>query len=96
MKVQFQPVRVAAGEDGDGLLVLVEGWLIAVLVRLSDQHGALSGHWFLESGYGRFAGPEQPTFSDLSTAEAWFGSHLADFSRVNPDPWQGRQVGVKR
>ena len=67
------------------MLVLVDGWLIGVLVRLSAEHGDLSGQWFLESGYGRFSEIEQTTFPTLSLAEDWFVSHLVDLS-VN-DQW---------
>ena len=59
-------------------------WLLAVLVRLSDDPGAPEGRWFLETGYGRFA-QEQPVFTDMAAAESWFRARLAD---TRPDdPW---------
>ena len=73
------------------MLVLVDGWLVAVLVRLSDQHDSHSGHWFLESGYGRLADVAHTTFDDLAAATAWFTSHLADRSPF--DQWERRNRG---
>ena len=78
--IEFQDVKVAAREEGGGVLVMVDGWLIAVLVRLSSHHGDRSGHWFLESGYGRFSEAGQTTFRTLSCAKDWFVRHLADYS----------------
>ena len=85
MSVETQPVQVASGEQDRGLLVFNDGWLIAVLVRLSAKHGVFAGQWFLESGYGRFSGREQLTFVDEIDAIAWFNSHLAD--HYIDDPW---------
>src|SRR3712207_8966049 len=45
--------------------------LLAVLTHLSVQHEQLSGHWFLEAGFGRVDGPTHPTFVDLEAAQDW-------------------------
>ncbi|MBE7158282.1 MAG: hypothetical protein INR62_07580 [Rhodospirillales bacterium] len=85
MHLKFRPVQIAVGEEGSGLLVFNGEWLIAVLVQLSDSHGDQAGHWFLETGYGRFSEGEQPVFVDRAEAAAWFRSSLAD--RHMNDPW---------
>ena len=85
MPINLQPVRVAAHEEGSGLLVFNGGWLIAVLVRLSEAHEDLAGQWFLETGYGRFSDGEQPIFISEAAAAAWFESSVAD--RHMNDPW---------
>jgi len=67
-----QAVRVETGtDDEDGLLVFAEGRLVAVLVRLSDQHETAAGQWFYECGFGRLDGPDHPVFSDLDAARSW-------------------------
>jgi hypothetical protein len=58
-----QPVRVAAGGgDEEGYLIFAHERLIAVLVRLSQQHEEMAGRWYLEIGFGRLEGPRKPTF----------------------------------
>jgi hypothetical protein len=76
MTLTLQPVRVANSHDEEGLLVLAEDRLVAVLVRLSEEHGDLSGDWFLEAGFGRLDGPHHPTFRDLDEAQDWIARHL--------------------
>lgn len=78
MKITFQPVSVAFDEDQQGLLVFADGALAALLVRLSDSHGALAGGWFLEVGLGRLESWEKPVFNDLEVAQDWLAAHLAD------------------
>ena len=54
-QVSFQPIQVlTASEDREGCLVLVDGQLVAVLVRLSDpaHEPLLRGSWYLEAGFG--------------------------------------------
>jgi len=75
----LQPVRVATGEDEEGRLVLVDDCLIAVLVRLSRQHGEIAGHWFLEASFGpALDAMAWPTFPDLKAAERWIVSRIAE------------------
>lgn len=76
MALTFQPVRVANGHDEEGLLVFADDRLVAVLVRLSQEHEDLAGRWFLETGFGRLDGPNHPTFSDLDAAQDWMARHL--------------------
>ncbi len=84
MKLDMRPVRVAAGEDGDGRLVFWEEALVAVLVRLSAQHEELAGAWYLEAGFGEAAVPLNPTFDDLDEAGAWITSRLEQRSTSSP------------
>ncbi|MCJ2095274.1 MULTISPECIES: hypothetical protein [unclassified Methylobacterium] len=78
MTLHLQPVRVATGsEDGDGQLVFADGFLVAVLVQLSGQHGAFAGMWFLEAGFGLTAVMSAPLFLDLDAAQDWIGRHLS-------------------
>lgn len=75
--VTLRPVRVGTGSaDEEGRLVLHGGKLVAVLVRLSDEHGDLAGRWFLEHGFGRLDDPWHPTFDGLDPACAWIARHL--------------------
>ena len=76
MALTLQPVRVANDHDEEGLLVFAEDRLVAVLVRLSEEHRDLSGHWFLEAGFGRLDGPHHPTFPDLDAAQDWIDRQL--------------------
>jgi hypothetical protein len=77
MSLQLQPVQVATGSsDHESQLVLSDGFLVAVLVRLSDQHEE-AGMWFLEAGFGPISGPEQPPFANLDAAQAWIRRRLS-------------------
>ena len=73
----LRPVRVdTQGEDEEGCLVFGGERLVAVLVRLSGQHGALAGRWHLEHGFGVLDGPEHPCFTSLDAARGWVGQRL--------------------
>lgn len=78
MSISLRPVRVATGLDEDGLLVFVNDYLVAVLVRLTDRHGEEAGKWFLETGYGRLDGPRHPIFADLDAAQRYIVDRLRD------------------
>lgn len=72
--VVLQPVQVnTASDDREGRLVLAEGCLVAVLVRLDgEEQGGLRGRWLLEASFGpcsddRPAGP----FPSLDAAAQW-------------------------
>ncbi len=44
MSLHLQPVRIATGTpDTESQLVFADGFLVAVLVRLSDDHGNMAG-----------------------------------------------------
>ena len=78
MTMTFQPVRVANGSDEEGLLAFDEEQrLVAVLTLLGDQYGGVSGHWYLEAGFGHLDGPNHPTFADLDAAREWLNRRIA-------------------
>lgn len=70
MKLELKLIELAQA-DTDGRLVLLDDRLIAVLSRLSDEHEASAGQWFIECGFGPLSGRED-YFADLESAEAWF------------------------
>ena len=82
MDLVLKPMKVATGESGEGRLALLDGRLVAVLVRLSDLHGEQAGWWFIEKGFGPLDRPLHPTFPDLADAEAWLKAELADNRRL--------------
>ena len=78
MSLQLQPVQVATGSnDTEGQLVFAGGFLVAVLVRLSEDHEAEAGRWFLELGFGRIDHSSPLLFADLDEAQAWITSRLS-------------------
>ena len=77
MSLTLQPVRVGNGSDEEGMLVFDEEQrLVAVLTHLGDQYGDVSGHWYLEAGFGRLDGPDYPTFATLEDAQDWLRQRL--------------------
>ena len=77
MSLRLQPVRVATDSDDiKSHLVFSDGFLVAVLVQLSDEHEEEAGHWFLEAGFGRVDDPNPPTFADLNEAQGWITDQL--------------------
>jgi hypothetical protein len=63
-------------EDRQGQLVLYDGALVAVLVRLAgDEHEQDRGAWFLECGLGPLATVHE-VFASLEDAEAWIAGKL--------------------
>ena len=78
MKLGFQPVTVDTNAlDEEGCLVFANDRLVAVLVRLSEEHGKKAGRWFLEHGFGKLDGPAHPDFTDLDKARDWVAQRLA-------------------
>jgi hypothetical protein len=78
MSITLQPVRVGNGSDEEGLLVFDgEQRLVAVLTHLGEQYDGLSGHWYLEAGFGRLEARHPPTFADLEDAQEWIRQRLA-------------------
>ena len=73
VELLLRPIPVHTGSgDQEGQLVLADGRLAAVLVRLDDtSHEALVGAWFLEAGFGPCAHVVAPTFGDLDAAKHW-------------------------
>ncbi len=79
MTLTLEPVYVGNGSDEDGLLVFTSTRrLVAVLSHLGDQYGKVSGHWYLEAGFGRLNNFDHPTFADLELARAWLNQRLND------------------
>ena len=77
MSLQLQPVQVATGsDDAESRLVYDDGLLVAVLVRLSGDHGPDAGKWYLEAGFGPVDDPNPPTFADLHEAQDWIARQL--------------------
>ncbi|MET0314443.1 MAG: hypothetical protein ABW275_08625 [Hansschlegelia sp.] len=76
--MDFQPIRVATGTaDEDGRLVLVDGRLVAVIVRLVDEsHGPAIGQWSLEAGFNGVESVKPPLFANLAAAERWIDLQL--------------------
>jgi hypothetical protein len=76
MRVELTEILIALQYDHEGRLVMVDGLLAAVLVKLSDVHGPLKGRWSLETGYGALENKEI-TFPDLPAALNWIRTQLA-------------------
>ncbi|MBO1909643.1 hypothetical protein J4G37_33180 [Microvirga sp. 3-52] len=69
MTFTLQPVQVGNGSDEEGMLVFDgQQRLVAVLTHLGEQYDGVSGHWYLEAGFGRLDGRDQPTFVTLDAA----------------------------
>ena len=77
MSLTLQPIRVATGFDEEGMMVLNEQRLVAVLVRLSDENEVAPEQWYLEAGFGRLDGGSHPTFSNLDMVKDWISQRLA-------------------
>jgi hypothetical protein len=78
MSLHLQPVHVGTGsQDTESYLVFADSFLLAVLVHLSDEHGADAGKWFMEAGFGRVDHPNPPMFENLDEAQAWIEQRLA-------------------
>ncbi|MCJ2135535.1 hypothetical protein MKK69_15985 [Methylobacterium sp. J-026] len=76
--IVLQPIAVDTGSpDHDGMLVIANGLLVAVLVRLAEPEHANVGSWFLEAGFGRLQGNKSLTFLDLEEATRWLRQRLA-------------------
>src|SRR3954468_903384 len=80
-QITFQPIEVlTASEDREGRLVLVDGRLAAVLVRLSDRahEPLLRGAWYIEAGFGSLDGRHE-LFASLDEAIASIERDFAQF-----------------
>ena len=75
--LQLQPIAVDTGSpDREGMLVIANGLLVAVLVRLAEPEHDDVGNWFLEAGFGRLQGQRVPTFLTLEDASRWLRRRL--------------------
>ncbi len=85
MTLSLQPVRVDTGTDDEqGCLVFAGDRLVAVLVRLSDEHEDLAGQWFYEHGFGPFDGPAHPVFPTIEEAQDWIEQRRDEARRSRP------------
>ena len=84
--VVLQPIQVDTGSpDREGRLVMAEGLLIAILVRLdAPDHERAVGRWFLEVGLGRLHGQRPPPFDTLEAAARWLRRTLKAPSAAHP------------
>lgn len=77
MEVTSQPVRVSVGPlDEEGQMVLVDGTVVAVLVRLTGPYDNphLHGKWCVQRGFGPLSEGDD-LFSTLQEAEDWVLQH---------------------
>ena len=78
MSLHLQPVQVGTrSHDTESQLVFADGFLVAVLVHLADEHEADAGQWFLEAGFGPVDDPSPPLFADLDEAQGWIAHQLS-------------------
>jgi hypothetical protein len=79
MSITLQPIPVDTNSaDQEGLLVLSDGHLVGVLVRLEDpvHEETLTGCWYLECAIGKLRGACDPVFENLQSALAWIETRL--------------------
>ncbi|MCJ2055019.1 hypothetical protein MKL09_00385 [Methylobacterium sp. J-048] len=75
--IVLQPIAVdTASPDREGRLVIANGLLVAVLVRLDGPEHDNPGSWFMEAGFGRLQGQRAPAFPALEDATRWLRRHL--------------------
>lgn len=75
--VTMQPIAVNTGsDDRDGMLVIANGMLVAVLVQLSTPEHENFGDWFVEVALGPLRTHLAPTFGNLDEATRWLRQRL--------------------
>lgn len=75
--VILQPITVDThSPDQTGMLVMVNGKLVAVLVRLDTPDHDRRGAWYMEVGFGRLAGVRAPLFDTPEEAMRWMRHRL--------------------
>ena len=75
--VVLRPIAVDTGSpDREGRLVIANGLLVAVLVRLDAPEHEKPGFWFLEATLGRLEGIKAPYFAELEDAIQWLRRRL--------------------
>ena len=85
MSFHLQPVKVATGSnDTVSNLVFADGFLVAVLVQLCEEHEDEAGRWYLEAGFGRVQKQIPPTFANLEAAQAWIWEEITNTSGLIP------------
>lgn len=75
--VVLQPIAVDTGSlDREGMLVMANGMLVAVLVQLTAPEHENRGCWFLEAGLGPLRDLRPSAFGTLEDATRWLRRHL--------------------
>ncbi len=70
--VVLQPISVdTASPDQTGMLVMVNGLLVAVLSSLDAPWHERPGAWHMEAGLGPLMGVRAPVFDTLEDAKRW-------------------------
>ena len=66
-------MKVRTGSaDANGMLLILDGQLIAILVELTDEiHGQACGRWGLENSFGLFNISAPETFASIAQALDW-------------------------
>jgi hypothetical protein len=76
-RIVLEPVSIAAGWDNDGRLIMIDGRLAGVLVRLDELHGERAGAWFLEVGFGALSPvAAERVFATIESALDWLSGVL--------------------
>lgn len=80
--LECRPTLVdTASPDEKGCLVLADGRLVAVLVRVAGTHikqgGVKLSGWQMEAGFGQCAVPVPPLFDSLADAATWIRTQLS-------------------
>lgn len=60
--------------DSEAVMILRDGRLLAVASCLSGIHGALAGHWYIESAFRGLPYRVDTTFETLGSLEAWLST----------------------
>jgi hypothetical protein len=89
LDISFQSMRVLIdGHDSEGRLILVNGDLAAVIVRLDGQthDPEHKGLWHLEAGFGRCSVRDAPLFKTPEEAGVWVEQTLTQGRGRGPQP----------
>jgi hypothetical protein len=89
-QMTLQPMRVLIdGFDSEGRLILADGQLAAVIVRLDAEHHttSLRGKWHLEAGFGKCAvvPADAGTWDTPEDALAWIEEGLSGRTHTRGD-----------
>jgi hypothetical protein len=76
VSLTVQTIRIANRDDDHGALVFTGEFLIAVLSRLSSEHGDHAGWWYLECSFGP-AVDHRDSFPSLEEACAWIEERIS-------------------
>ncbi len=99
MGMTYQRVRVETGSaDEEGLLVLRDNKLVAVLVQVSDEidDPKLRNGWLVEAGFGPCSarGSGRGVFRSLAAAAAWVQQAVAE-ADARQHAWARRQAELR-